>query len=59
MALETSVTYTSQLVETNPTASDNVSEGDDHIRLIKAAIKTTFPQGNAVFEDWTLDAGSY
>ena len=58
MALETA-TYIDDLVATNPTASDNVSEGDDHIRLIKAAIKTTFPQGTAVFEDWEVDGGTY
>ncbi len=42
MALETG-TYISDLVSTNPAASDNISQGDDHIRLIKAAIKATFP----------------
>ncbi|QDP52900.1 MAG: putative baseplate wedge protein [Prokaryotic dsDNA virus sp.] len=42
MALETS-TYINGLVATNPTASDPVSEGDDHIRLLKSTIKATFP----------------
>ena len=42
MALETA-TYISDLVSTNPTASDAVSAGDDHIRLLKSTIKTTFP----------------
>lgn len=42
MALE-SATYISDLVATNPTSSDNVSQGDDHLRLIKSAIKATFP----------------
>ena len=31
------------LVTTNPTATDNVSEGDDHIRGIKTTLKNTFP----------------
>jgi hypothetical protein len=31
------------LVETNPTSSDNANQGDNHLRLIKAAIKATFP----------------
>ncbi len=31
------------LVATNPTATDNVSEGDDHIRGVKATLKSTFP----------------
>jgi hypothetical protein len=42
MALETG-TYISDLVSTNPTTSDNVSQGDDHLRLIKTVTKATFP----------------
>lgn len=42
MALETG-TYISDLVATNPTASDPKAQGDDHIRLLKSTIKTTFP----------------
>ncbi len=41
MALETG-TYTSDLVAANPTASDPKSQGDDHLRLVKATLKTTF-----------------
>ena len=42
MALE-SATYIDDLVDTNPTATDDVSEGDDHIRLLKSTIQATFP----------------
>lgn len=42
MGLE-SGTYISDLVATNPLASDSRSQGDDHLRLIKATIKSTFP----------------
>lgn len=42
MALETG-TYISDLVSTNPTASDAKSQGDDHIRLLKSTVKATFP----------------
>lgn len=35
--------YISDFVVTNPTATDSKSEGDDHIRGIKNAIKNTFP----------------
>lgn len=42
MGLETG-TYISDLVTTNPLGSDNKSQGDDHIRLIKQVIKNTFP----------------
>jgi hypothetical protein len=42
MGLETG-TYISDLVTTNPTSSDSKSQGDDHLRLIKSTIKTTFP----------------
>lgn len=36
-------TYISDLVVTNPTSSDLASQGDDHLRLLKNTIKTTFP----------------
>lgn len=42
MGLE-SATYIDGLVETNPTSSDNANQGDNHLRLIKAAVKATFP----------------
>jgi hypothetical protein len=42
MALESS-TYIDGLVATNPTGSDNIAQGDNHIRLIKETIKATFP----------------
>jgi hypothetical protein len=42
MGLETG-TYISDLVSTNPTSSDPKSQGDDHLRLVKATIKATFP----------------
>jgi hypothetical protein len=42
MALETA-TYISDLNTSNPTSTDPVSQGDDHLRLIKSALKTTFP----------------
>lgn len=36
-------TYISSLVSTNPTGSDDRAQGDDHIRLIKSTILSTFP----------------
>ena len=43
MGLETG-TYISDLVQTNPIGgSDSISEGDDHIRLLKKVVKNTFP----------------
>jgi hypothetical protein len=41
MGLETA-TYISQLVATNPTASDPVSQGDDHLQLIKSVLQAQF-----------------
>jgi hypothetical protein len=41
MGLE-SATYISQLTATNPTASDPVSQGDDHLRLIKSVLQSQF-----------------
>jgi hypothetical protein len=45
MPLE-SATYVNDLVTTNPTGSDQKSEGDDHIRLLKTALKATFLNAN-------------
>ncbi len=42
MGLE-STTYIDGLVTTNPTGTDARSQGDDHIRLIKSTVKSTFP----------------
>jgi hypothetical protein len=42
MALETA-TYIDGLVATNPLGTDAKSQGDDHIRLLKATLLATFP----------------
>jgi len=42
MGLETG-TYIDSLNSSNPTAGDAVSQGDDHLRLIKSTVKATFP----------------
>ena len=42
MSLETG-TYISDLVPANPAGTDQINEADDHIRLIKATLKNTFP----------------
>ena len=41
MGLE-SASYISQLVATNPLATDPISQGDDHIRMIKSVLQTQF-----------------
>ena len=41
MGLETG-TYISELVSANPTATDPISQGDDHLRLIKTVLKNQF-----------------
>lgn len=46
MALETA-SFISDLNVANPTATDPISDGDNHIRLIKSAIKATFPNISA------------
>lgn len=48
MGLE-SATYVNDLVSTNPITADNVSQGDDHLRLIKEVLKTTFPNATKTF----------
>lgn len=42
MTVETAI-YPTQLNTTLPTSSDFVAEGDDHLRLLKTVLKTTFP----------------
>lgn len=42
MGLE-SATYVSGLVSTNPSGSDSISQGDDHLRLCKDVLKNSFP----------------
>jgi hypothetical protein len=42
MGLE-SGTFVNDLVDTNPLGSDQRSDGDNHLRLIKAVLKSTFP----------------
>lgn len=43
MSVESSASNISQLNPNWPTAEDFVSEGDDHLRLLKKTIKQTFP----------------
>jgi hypothetical protein len=46
MPIETA-THLHQLNTANPTSSDPIHEGDNHIRLLKAVLKATFPNINA------------
>jgi len=46
MPLE-SASFITQLVSTNPPGSDQVSQGDDHLRLIKTVLKAQFPNFTA------------
>lgn len=45
MALENAF-YISDLNISNPLSTDTVSQADDHLRLIKSVLKTTFPNLN-------------
>lgn len=42
MSLE-SANYVADLVDTNPPGSDPKAQGDDHLRMLKAVLKATFP----------------
>jgi len=42
-----SAAFISGLVASDPQGSDSISEGDDHLRVIKTAVQGTFPNGNA------------
>lgn len=48
MGLE-SATFVSELDQNNPAGSDQQSQGDNHLRLIKAALLTTFPNASKPF----------
>lgn len=48
MGLETA-TYISGMVGSNPTVTDGVRQGDDHLRLIKNALQNTFPNASKPF----------
>ena len=45
MALETA-SYINQLVPANPLSTDSVAQADDHLRLIKQVLVSTFPNIN-------------
>jgi len=47
MGLETAATI-DQLNTSNPVATDGLGQADDHIRLIKSAVKSTFPNVTGV-----------
>ena len=47
MALETG-NYINNLVPANPPAGDPVSQGDDHLRLIKKVVQQSFPSVDQV-----------
>lgn len=57
MALE-SATKISQLVSTNPTSTDVVSQGDNHLRMIKSVLKSSFPSDVSVQIPDIADAGA-
>lgn len=46
MPVESPVTYISDLVVTNPVHGDGLAQADSHLRLIKSALKATFPNIN-------------
>lgn len=55
MGLE-SGTYIDDLSVSNPTTSDGVSQGDDHLRLIKTVLKNTFPNATKAFRFPTISS---
>lgn len=57
MPLETA-TYVDDLVITNPASGDNALQGDDHLRLLKEVLKTTFPNADRAMRRWATSAKS-
>lgn len=60
MSLETA-SWVTQLNSSNPTASDPVSEGDDHLRMLKTVLKNSFPSSStaAIVPDVSGQSGKY
>jgi hypothetical protein len=56
MGIETG-NYISALDRTNPLSSDPVSEGDDHLQLIKKVLQKTFPMGTSLTPDSGVGPG--
>jgi hypothetical protein len=54
-----SATYIKDLEPTNPTATDSLADSDNHIRLIKAALKTTFPNLDGVVSGQATNLNAY
>lgn len=57
MPLETA-TYISDLEPSNPAGTDQLAQGDDHIRMLKAVLQATFPNitGPVTVDQDTLNA---
>ncbi len=60
MALE-SASWVTQLNSSNPTATDPVSEGDDHLRMLKTVLKNSFPSTStaAIIPNVSGQSGKY
>ena len=56
MALE-SASFISGLVDANPPGTDAISEGDNHIRLIKTVLQASLPNANAAINGIHTSAG--
>ena len=58
MALEPA-SYISDLVSANPVGSDSLAQADDHIRLIKGVLKSTFPNLDSAVTSSPLKLNTY
>ena len=60
MSLETAA-WVMQLNSSNPTATDPVSEGDDHLRMVKTVLKNSFPSSStaAIVPNVSGQSGKY
>jgi microcystin-dependent protein len=57
MGIETA-TFVTDLVNTNPGSSDLRNQGDDHLRLLKTVLQSTFPTASKAFYNPTSAAKS-
>ena len=60
MSLEVA-SWVTQLVDTNPTTTDPVSQGDDHLKMVKLVLKNSFPSTSiaAIVPNMATQSGKF
>jgi hypothetical protein len=61
VGFESTAQFIGDLVQTNPPTTDSKQQGDDHLRLLKKVLQTTFPNANKAiyFPDSSVKSASF